>query len=91
MVDRFDNMKVFVYGRDHAPPHFHVVGAEKESLYTILECEFMEGKLRLYYRALYDWWLDHRVKTAELWNEIYSDEGTYPGPVKIPKSWRKLC
>lgn len=87
MVDRFENMKVYVYGGDHAPPHFHVVGPENESQYTILECEFMEGHLRLYYMELYKWWLKHRVKTAELWNEIYPEKGTYPGPMKIPKSW----
>lgn len=42
---RFRNIRIFIYPKDHGPPHVHAVGPEAEAKFRIddLECFFSRG------------------------------------------------
>lgn len=44
-IIRFRNIKIFIYPKDHKPPHVHAIGPEAEAKFRIsdLECYFSRG------------------------------------------------
>jgi len=40
-----DSIKIDLYSREHPPPHFHAIYADKEALITIKDFEIYEGSL----------------------------------------------
>ncbi len=40
-----DSIKIYVYGRDHNPPHFHAIAAEREELILIEDLSTYTGAL----------------------------------------------
>lgn len=44
-VKRFANCKISIYA-DHAPPHFHILGADVEAVISLETLEVMEGDVR---------------------------------------------
>ncbi len=45
MFSSFDGIRIYLYPRDHNPPHFHVYYAEYEALINIRTLEIMVGDL----------------------------------------------
>jgi len=45
-IKRFAACKLALYGPDHPPPHFHVVGPDFSALVEIATLRVMEGDVR---------------------------------------------
>ncbi|GAB4044794.1 DUF4160 domain-containing protein [Spirosoma litoris] len=45
MFSSFDGIRIYIYPRDHNPPHFHAYYAEYEALINIRTLEIMAGDL----------------------------------------------
>ncbi len=45
MFSSFDGIRIYIYPRDHSPPHFHAYYAEYEALINIRTLERMAGDL----------------------------------------------
>ncbi|GAB4042209.1 DUF4160 domain-containing protein [Spirosoma jeollabukense] len=45
MFSSFDGVRIYIYPRDHSPPHFHAYYAEYEALINIRTLEIMVGEL----------------------------------------------
>ncbi|GAB2584269.1 DUF4160 domain-containing protein [Spirosoma areae] len=45
MFSSFDGIRIYIYPRDHSPPHFHAYYAEYEALISIRTLEVMAGDL----------------------------------------------
>ena len=45
MFSSFDGVRIYIYPRDHNPPHFHAYYAEYEALINIRTLEVMAGDL----------------------------------------------
>lgn len=45
MFSSFNGIKIYVYRRDHNPPHFHAFYGEYEALINIKTLEVMAGEL----------------------------------------------
>ncbi|ADB37143.1 DUF4160 domain-containing protein [Spirosoma linguale] len=45
MFSSFDGIRIYIYPRDHNPPHFHVYYAEYEALIDIRTLEIIAGNL----------------------------------------------
>jgi hypothetical protein len=45
MFSSFDGIRIYIYPRDHNPPHFHAYYAEYEALINIRTLEIIAGDL----------------------------------------------
>ena len=45
MFGSFDGIRIYVYRRDHNPPHFHAMYAEYEAVIDIRTLEVLSGEL----------------------------------------------
>ncbi len=45
MFGSFDGIKIYIYARDHNPPHFHVYYGEYEAIISIKNLEILAGEL----------------------------------------------
>lgn len=44
-IKTIDSIKVYIYARDHNPPHFHAIHAENEELIEIKTMKTYSGHL----------------------------------------------
>lgn len=61
LLDKFNGIKIYIYNRDHRPPHIHVVYNEHEVLLVIRNEEVYAGYLpgKQFKQALR--WLDENL------------------------------
>lgn len=45
LITTVDSIKLYLYPRDHNPPHFHAIYAEYEALIDIRTLEVLRGQL----------------------------------------------
>lgn len=58
-----------MFGREHAPPHFHALYGEYEALIDIRTLEAIEGGLPKRAQAMVlEWAAQHREELMEDWN-----------------------
>ena len=70
LVARVNGLKIEVYSRDHAPPHFHIIGGDIDATFSIIDCEHLEGHIGGRECALVKWWHQgSRAKLIKAWNE----------------------
>jgi hypothetical protein len=68
-VSRFFGIAIFIWFRDHEPPHFHAVYGEFEAVLSIDTLEILRGDLPRRARALVlEWASLHRAALADDWN-----------------------
>jgi len=62
---------LYVYPRDHNPPHFHAIYAEFEELIIISSLETYNGRLpRSQKKKVMDWARNHQDYIQMRWNEL---------------------
>lgn len=64
-----DGIKIYIYARDHNPPHFHVYVAEHEELIVIENLTTYTGKVPARYRKKVIAWA---VKNLDFLNQEWS-------------------
>jgi len=70
-IKRIDANKVYIYLRDHNPPHFHVIYAEYEELITIRSLENYNGNIpKAQRKKVIDWAESNQDYLIEKWNEF---------------------
>jgi hypothetical protein len=68
-IKRFKNCRIAVF-RDHAPPHFHVIGTdETEAVVDLTEMTVCQGDARKFREAL-DWATANRSEITAVWNAL---------------------
>ena len=68
-ISQFYGIAVYMYYRDHAPPHFHAIYAEYEAEIDIATATIMEGKLPRKARTLVKEWAEaHRQELQRNWD-----------------------
>jgi hypothetical protein len=71
LVDRVEGLRIVIWPRDHAPPHFHVEAPGVSAAFTISDCSPLSGRLSKQQEALVRYWyLDARPKLVEHWNRL---------------------
>lgn len=66
------SFKITLYFRDHAPPHFHVVGRGFEALVAIETLTVMEGGApKPALRAALNWAKKNKVLLLAKWEEMH--------------------
>ena len=68
-ISQFYGIVVYMYYRDHAPPHFHAIYAEYEAEVEIATATILEGKLPRKAQALVTEWAEvHRQELQHNWD-----------------------
>ncbi len=76
---QFYGISVYMYYRDHAPPHFHAIYGEHEAAYDISAVSLIAGHLPRRARLLVEEWA--ALKQAELladWNLAVAGQPLLP-------------
>lgn len=63
MFSSFDGIRIYIYPRDHNPPHFHAYYAEYEALINIQTLDVMAGDLP-----------SKQLKRVRRWAELVQSE-----------------
>ncbi|MGJ8545444.1 MAG: DUF4160 domain-containing protein [Sulfitobacter sp.] len=64
LVEKFKDIKIEIYAKEHPPPHFHVKTNNGNASFTISDCELVDG----------DYFLARRMKEIRNWHAQYKDE-----------------
>ena len=63
-----DSIKIYIYKRDHNPPHFHAIYQEDTAEYDINTLEVIRGKLpNRAHSLVLEWASLHRRELIEDW------------------------
>ena len=77
---RFYGIVIRIYGRDHAPPHFHAEYSGDEGLVTIDNITVKRGRLPPRARRfVMEWASLHQAELREAWNRL--QRGENPGKI----------
>jgi hypothetical protein len=67
-ISQFYGIAIYMYYRDHAPPHFHAIYGEFEAEVEIATASVLEGKLPRKARSLVlEWAESHREELERNW------------------------
>lgn len=67
----FDTFRVGVRSRDHAPPHFHVIGPEFHALIKIRDLQVLRGRIsRKAYVEVLAWAEDREDELMAEWRRL---------------------
>ncbi len=68
-ISQFYGIAVYMYYRDHAPPHFHAIYGEHEAEVEIASAAVLAGKLpRRALSLVTDWAVAHRDERVRNWD-----------------------
>ncbi len=66
-----DGIKIYVYARDHNPPHFHAIVAEFEELIIIESLETYSGKIPATHKKKVTQWAENnKPYIKKQWNKL---------------------
>ncbi len=74
-IHTLTNCRIYIYADDHAPPHFHVVGAESNALVLIEQLEVIAGLIsRTDFAEAHEWAGRNRELLLQKWSEYNERE-----------------
>ena len=77
----FYGIAVYIYYRDHAPPHFHAIYGEHEAVFEIATGLILAGRLPLRARGLVeDWIATYRNELQQDWELAVASQPLLPIP-----------
>ncbi len=78
-LSQFYGIVVYMYWRDHNPPHFHAIYGGDEALVVITDGSFLVGSLpRTAARLVREWAALHRDELAENWERAQVTDTLLP-------------
>jgi hypothetical protein len=73
-LSRFYGIVIYMFVKDHNPPHFHAKYGEFKGIFSIQTGELLEGELpRRAIRLIEDWTELHRDELMKNWESAQSD------------------
>lgn len=80
-LSQFYGIVIYMYYRDHPPPHFHAIYGEHEAVFEIATGTVIAGQLPRRARTLVeDWLAAHRVEVQQDWDLAAADQPLLPVP-----------
>jgi hypothetical protein len=80
-LSQFYGIAIYMYYRDHAPPHFHAIYGDQEAVFEIATGSIQAGKLPRRARKLVEDWLAlHRAELQEDWDLAGASQPLIPIP-----------
>ncbi|WP_366526159.1 DUF4160 domain-containing protein [Geothrix sp.] len=83
LVDSFNGLRIEIFSREHAPPHFHVSKGSIDATFSISDGRYLNGTIGTREKALIEWWFARsHAKLVRIWNET-RPSGCQVGPIHI--------
>lgn len=80
-LSQFYGIAIYMYYRDHAPPHFHAIYGEHEAVFQIETGMVLGGWLpRRARRLVASWLVTHRDDLLEDWDLAVANQPLRPVP-----------
>lgn len=80
-ISVFYGIAIYIYYRDHAPPHLHAIYGEDEALFEIATGAVIAGRLPRRARAMVEDWLAlHRAEVQQDWDLAVAGQPLVPVP-----------
>jgi len=77
-ISRFYGLIIYMYAKDHKPPHFHAKYAEFWAEISIITGEIIEGSLpNRALRLIAEWIELHKSELLENWNESIKENPNF--------------
>lgn len=74
-IKRIGSIKIYIYARDHNPPHFHAIYAEFEELIEIKSLNSYSGSLpKTPRKKVIEWASENKIYLMKKWMEFNSDK-----------------
>jgi hypothetical protein len=75
LVERINGLRIEIFSREHAPPHFHVSGGDIDATFAIEDGRLLCGKIDGRNLRLVQWWYERgRTVLVETWNQTRPDD-----------------
>lgn len=80
-VSRFYGIAIYMYYRDHAPPHFHAIYGKNEAAIEIATGAVMAGKIpRRAAKLVEEWLAQHQAELQIDWDLAMTGQPLNPVP-----------
>ncbi len=80
-LSKFYGIAIYIYYREHAPPHFHAIYGDDEAMIEIATGAVLDGQLPRRARVLVaDWALAHRTALQQDWDLAAASQPLLPIP-----------
>ena len=56
LVGRVNGLSIYIYSKDHPPPHFHIRGGGLDAAFAIHDCSLLKGRVEPRHLGLIRWW-----------------------------------
>ena len=77
-ISRFFGIIIYMYAKDHLPPHFHAIYNENEGLFSVETGNIIQGDLpRKQIRLVQAWVELHREELIENYNLLQQEVGSF--------------
>src|SRR5579863_1615913 len=71
LVEQINGLKIHIYAKEHAPPHFHVLSANIDAAFSIEDCSLIKGAVdRKTHDLIVYWHRSGRTKLIDIWNRM---------------------
>jgi hypothetical protein len=78
-ISKYYGIAIYMYYRDHAPPHFHAIYGEHEAVMEIATAKLMDESLpRRALKMVVEWTKAHRMELQEDWDRAQAGQALQP-------------
>lgn len=82
LVEKINGLRIEIFPREHAPPHFHVHGTDIDASFRIDNGAYLEGHIDRRSQDLIEYWFtEARPRLIEVWNRTRPSD-CQVGPVE---------
>jgi len=75
LVARINGLKVEIFPKEHAPPHFHVNAGDISATFAIDDCRLLSGDIDGRSLRLVQWWYERgKPLLIDTWNQTRPDD-----------------
>lgn len=82
LVTKINGLRIEIFAKEHAPPHFHVSGGDIDASFSIKDCSLLIGHIGGRERKLVNWW---HQRSKEILVRIWDETRPFDCPVGIIK------
>lgn len=80
-VSRFYGIAIYLYYKDHAPPHFHAIYGEDEAVIEIATGKILAGAIpKRAAKLVQEWAADHQAELQVDWDLAVTGQPLNPVP-----------
>jgi len=71
LVGRVNGLSIYIYPKDHPPPHFHIRGGGIDASFSIQDWDLLKGTINPRHHGLIRWWhREAQAKLQETWAKL---------------------